>query len=77
MKLTTNEIYEKCKEFNIGDEVIINFKKPRGNSDYVIVKKRGVIAGRYPKHLLVRNEKGINESFTYSDIVQQNMIERG
>lgn len=69
------EIYEICKQFKIGNKVVILERIPRGNGyESLDVKTSAVVIERYPFHLIVERDSGIRDSFAYADIVLFNAL---
>jgi uncharacterized protein Veg len=69
------EIYEICKQFKIGSKVVILERIPRGNGyETLDVKTPAVVIERYPHILIVKKDNGVQDSFTYADIVLFNVL---
>lgn len=69
------EIYEICKQIKIGSKVVILERIPRGNGyETLDVKTPAVVIERYPFHLIVERENGVQDSFAYKDIVLFNAL---
>lgn len=71
--ITMEEIIERCREFSIGDNVIIKETEyaPSGKKE---ITSRARIIGRYPSGLLLERERGVKEMFTYSEIVLEGVV---
>lgn len=73
--MTQQEIYEKCRKYKIGSKVTILERVPRGNGyETVDTKTSAVVIERYPFHLIAERENGVQDSFTYADIVLFNAL---
>lgn len=69
------EIRDKCNDFEIGKPVVIIERGLEGNKTIVKCKTPATVIERYPNHLVVERKSGVQESFTYKDIVLLGVLE--
>lgn len=73
---TNSILYNRCLIYKIGDRVFINISvKDEDGKSYITKQISGTVIEKYQYHLVIKTDKGIQESFTYKDIVLSEVIE--
>lgn len=72
--MTPEEILIKTRKFTIGARVIVK-ESSREYLGWVITRVPARVVERYPHHLVVKRKNGVQESFTYKDIVLLGVLE--
>ena len=74
--LWTEELYRAaCFRLTVGRRVIVHQREMETVWGKVSRKRKAIVVGRYPHILSVQYEDGIMESFRYSDVVREGILE--